>query len=297
MDSLQSGTRDSGFGIRSDAAAASVSRPDDTRSLGRVIVEHVWPEIDGGRFPIKRTVGEHVTVSADVFADGHDLVAGAVKYRHVPAGPPAASISAGPPAAGPALRASNDSRPGPVAQRDPRATDPATAGPTDWSAVPLIPRDDDRWEGTFTVSELGEYEYTIEAWIDRFGSWLKGLVAKAEAGQDVSSELLEGAELIEAAAVAGRPSAAALAGPPSAAPDLRTSNDSRPGAVAQQDPGATDPAVIADNLRLLEIADTLRSNQPQVSRVWTARDPWLRALMDARPDRRTSTTCERTLTC
>src|SRR5437773_7396820 len=120
MDSLQSGTRDSGFGIRSDAAAASVSRPDDTRSLGRVIVEHVWPEIDGGRFPIKRTVGEHVTVSADVFADGHDLVAGVVKYRHLPAGPPAASISAGPPA-------SNDSRPGPVAQRDPRATDPATA--------------------------------------------------------------------------------------------------------------------------------------------------------------------------
>src|SRR5437762_12818750 len=132
MDSLQSGTRDSGFGIRSDAAAASVSRPDDTRSLGRVIVEHVWPEIDGGRFPIKRTVGEHVTVSADVFADGHDLVAGAVKYRHVPAGPPAASISAGPPAAGPALPASNANKPGPLAPREPPPPEPRTPRPAQW---------------------------------------------------------------------------------------------------------------------------------------------------------------------
>jgi starch synthase (maltosyl-transferring) len=311
MESLQSGTRDSGFGIRSDAAAASVSPPDDTRSRGRVIVERVWPEIDGGRFPIKRTVGEQVTVSADIFADGHDVLAGVVKYRHVPAGP--RSVSAGPPSAEPALRTSddrlalrtsNDRRPGPVAQRDPRATDPA------WQEIPLVARDDDRWEGTFIVTELGEYEYTIEAWIDRFGSWLKGLVAKADAGQDVSSELLEGAELIEAAAVAGRPSRGdsrsagpalrtSIDSPPSAGPAPRTSDDPRPGPVAQLNPRATDPSHTdpADNLRLLEFADILRGNHPQVSRVWTARDPSLRALMDARPDRRASTMYERTLTC
>src|SRR6266516_3598903 len=41
----------------------------------RVIVEHVRPAIDGGRFAIKRTVGERVDVSADIFADGHDVVA------------------------------------------------------------------------------------------------------------------------------------------------------------------------------------------------------------------------------
>ena len=40
------------------------------------------PEIDGGRFPAKRVVGETVTVEADVFADGHDAVAAAVRYRH-----------------------------------------------------------------------------------------------------------------------------------------------------------------------------------------------------------------------
>lgn len=37
----------------------------------RIVIENVRPEIDGGRFPIKRVKGECVTVSADVFADGH----------------------------------------------------------------------------------------------------------------------------------------------------------------------------------------------------------------------------------
>src|SRR5829696_824024 len=47
----------------------------------RVIVENVYPEIDGGRFPIKRTAGERVRVSVDVFADGHDWVAAALLHR------------------------------------------------------------------------------------------------------------------------------------------------------------------------------------------------------------------------
>src|SRR6185437_7540750 len=38
----------------------------------RVIIEHVRPEIDGGRFPVKRVVGDTVIVEAAVFADGHD---------------------------------------------------------------------------------------------------------------------------------------------------------------------------------------------------------------------------------
>ncbi len=38
----------------------------------RVIIERLHPEIDGGRFPIKRVVGEKVIVTADIFADGHD---------------------------------------------------------------------------------------------------------------------------------------------------------------------------------------------------------------------------------
>jgi starch synthase (maltosyl-transferring) len=51
------------------------------RALRRVVIEHVQPEIDGGRFPIKRTVGEQVRVRADIFADGHDLLGAAMLFR------------------------------------------------------------------------------------------------------------------------------------------------------------------------------------------------------------------------
>jgi starch synthase (maltosyl-transferring) len=47
----------------------------------RVVIEHVRPEIDAGRFPIKRTPGEPVVVQADVFADGHSLLAGVIRFR------------------------------------------------------------------------------------------------------------------------------------------------------------------------------------------------------------------------
>jgi starch synthase (maltosyl-transferring) len=53
-------------------------QPADGRS--RVVIEHVSPEIDCGRFAAKRVVGETVTVEADVFADGHDYVACRVRY-------------------------------------------------------------------------------------------------------------------------------------------------------------------------------------------------------------------------
>src|SRR5579872_1881464 len=46
----------------------------------RVVIERVRPEVDCGRFPIKRVVGETVMVEADVFADGHDQVAAALLY-------------------------------------------------------------------------------------------------------------------------------------------------------------------------------------------------------------------------
>jgi starch synthase (maltosyl-transferring) len=50
-----------------------------------VIIEGVSPEVDGGRFPIKRTVGEDVTVSADIFADGHDVIVAVLRHRYVQA--------------------------------------------------------------------------------------------------------------------------------------------------------------------------------------------------------------------
>ncbi|HUF15481.1 MAG TPA: alpha-1,4-glucan--maltose-1-phosphate maltosyltransferase [Acidimicrobiia bacterium] len=47
----------------------------------RVVIESVTPQVDGGRFPSKSTLGDPVTVSANVFADGHDAVSAVLRYR------------------------------------------------------------------------------------------------------------------------------------------------------------------------------------------------------------------------
>ena len=57
-----------------------VMRPSED-GRRRVVIENVQPEIDAGRFPIKRTVGEKVVVEADVFTDGHDAISGVLLYR------------------------------------------------------------------------------------------------------------------------------------------------------------------------------------------------------------------------
>ena len=56
--------------------------PDREDGRRRVVIESVTPEIDGGRFAAKRSIGERVTVEADVFADGHDALACVLRWRH-----------------------------------------------------------------------------------------------------------------------------------------------------------------------------------------------------------------------
>jgi starch synthase (maltosyl-transferring) len=130
------------------------------RMLSRVIIEGVEPEIDGGRFAIKRSVGEEVVVRADIYADGHDMLAAVLRYRH--------------------------------------------AAEETWKEAPMEAGVNDRWSARFQVTALGVYEYTLQAWVDRFASWRRDLFKKVEASQDVSSELLEGAELVKQAAERGR---------------------------------------------------------------------------------------------
>ncbi len=52
-----------------------------TLAEARVAIEAVSPEIDGGRFPIKRVAGDTVSVEADIFADGHDKIDAAILFR------------------------------------------------------------------------------------------------------------------------------------------------------------------------------------------------------------------------
>lgn len=48
----------------------------------RVVIENVNPQLNEGKFYVKRVVGEQVLVTADVFSDGHDVVACCVKFKH-----------------------------------------------------------------------------------------------------------------------------------------------------------------------------------------------------------------------
>jgi starch synthase (maltosyl-transferring) len=65
---------------QSDQQPAPVSeRRFDARL--RAVIENVTPQVDAGRFPIKRAVGELVIVEADVFTDGHDVVRARLRHR------------------------------------------------------------------------------------------------------------------------------------------------------------------------------------------------------------------------
>jgi starch synthase (maltosyl-transferring) len=55
--------------------------PDLIVPPSSVIIERVQPEIDAGRYPVKRVMGDILRVSADIFKDGHDKIAAVVKYR------------------------------------------------------------------------------------------------------------------------------------------------------------------------------------------------------------------------
>jgi starch synthase (maltosyl-transferring) len=48
---------------------------------GTFHIEDVYPLIDGGRFPVKRIVGEPVEIWADIYRDGHDVMAAALVWR------------------------------------------------------------------------------------------------------------------------------------------------------------------------------------------------------------------------
>jgi starch synthase (maltosyl-transferring) len=93
----------------------------------RVVIEEVRPQVECGRYPAKRIVGDEVTVSAAIFGDGHDHISGRLLYRN--------------------------------------------GDETDWRSTSIVPLTNDLWSATFTVDQLGDWSYTIEAWIDHFGTW------------------------------------------------------------------------------------------------------------------------------
>ena len=78
------------------------------------------------------------------------------------------------------------------------------AGETEWSETSLSPLINDRWRGEFEVTRIGSAFYSIEAWVDHFKSWRQETQKKLKASQDVSVELLAGAQLLGTAAARAR---------------------------------------------------------------------------------------------
>jgi starch synthase (maltosyl-transferring) len=126
----------------------------------RIQIAQPAPMIDCGRYPSKRTVGDRVAVSADIFADGHEILRAVVKSC-----PPG----------------EEGWHEGPMHRIDAHV-------------------DGDRWAGEFDVDALGRWSWTIEAWVDAFASWRDELRRKVDAGEpDLSGELSEGVVLLEQA--------------------------------------------------------------------------------------------------
>jgi starch synthase (maltosyl-transferring) len=121
----------------------------------RLAIENVEPEVDGGLFPLKRTVGEVVTVEADILSDGHDLLAAELKWRAV----------------------------------DEKV----------WRSTRMRELGNDRWSAAFPLERVGRYEFVVEGWLDRFGSWRRDFGKKLDAGVLQRVDYQEGSKLIEAA--------------------------------------------------------------------------------------------------
>jgi starch synthase (maltosyl-transferring) len=60
---------------KADSALSSETRK------GHVVIERVWPELDCGQWRAKAVVGDEVEIRADVFRDGPDVLAAAIRYR------------------------------------------------------------------------------------------------------------------------------------------------------------------------------------------------------------------------
>ncbi len=65
-----------------EPASAGAERPlPPLETYPAIAIEEVYPEINGGQWPIKRVVGDAIEVSADIFKEGHDLIQARVSFH------------------------------------------------------------------------------------------------------------------------------------------------------------------------------------------------------------------------
>ena len=133
----------------------------------RVVIESVTPSVDGGRFAAKRAIGDEVVVEADAFVDGHDTIRCVLRWRHVA---------------------------GADGAHDTDGTHGTSAADV-WHERAMQPLGNDRWRAAFQVDQLGEYEFTIVAWVDAFRTWRHD-IRRWVAPEDVATSLEVGAAIL-----------------------------------------------------------------------------------------------------
>ena len=72
-----------------------------------------------------------------------------------------------------------------------------SAGADGWRASAMVPIGNDRWQGTWTPSELGQHEFAIQGWVDAWVTWKHHVRAKLDAGVDFADALNDGTLLLE----------------------------------------------------------------------------------------------------
>ncbi|MDQ3946384.1 MAG: alpha-1,4-glucan--maltose-1-phosphate maltosyltransferase [Actinomycetota bacterium] len=184
----------------------------------RVIIENITPRTPNG-YPAKAVVGRPVTVAADVFRDGHDVIAARVRWR-----------------------ATDNGRPGAGASSKEK-----------WESQLMIGLGNDRFQAVVTSDSLGAHEFVIEGWTDWLATWRHAITVKLQAGQQVDVELEEGALLLEAAAA--RVSKADQARVAAAAACLRDTGIPVDGRLA----GAFDPGLVELLAEVPDPGDLVRS--------------------------------------
>jgi len=118
-----------------------------------IVITHVGPALEDGRYPVKREVGDQLMVTADIFKEGHAVLAAAIVFR---------------------------------------AQDESS-----WRESPMRLADNDGWAGELLLDSNTRYQFTIEAWTDVFASWADDTARRRTGGQvDLTSEILEGVELV-----------------------------------------------------------------------------------------------------
>ena len=135
------------------AGLESAPRWYTLRVTGRIVIVGARPRTTTGRYPAKAVIGHPTTVSADIFRDGHDILAGRVRWR--------------------------------------------PKGESKWRPAPMAEVNNDLWTGTIEPTDLGLHQFVVEAWTDRFATWVHDVTIKHAAGQDIELELEEGALILE----------------------------------------------------------------------------------------------------